>query len=286
MEIFISWSGDRSLSVAKALRNWLPKIVNALKPWLSSSDIGKGARWSAEVAMRLSTAKAGIICLTADNLHSDWILFEAGALSKAVDAARVCTLLIGLEESDLEPPLSQFQATKANEQEILALVKTLNQSLGENALSEEHVADAFRMCWPTLKEELENHPAGAVARPVRSERELLEEILVLVRSQVNPSSAPSDDDRLHIVQGRANKLIWQTAAANQIRSFSDGKNIQIEVVGKNDRTYMISIPKETPLEDIERHVLSQIPGSDLLTRAETLPPADALPPGENKTAGP
>jgi hypothetical protein len=84
IDVFISWSGLRSGAVAEALRNWLPKVINALKPWLSTTDIDKGARWSTDVAVRLEVAKAGIICLTPSNLHSDWILFEAGALSKTL----------------------------------------------------------------------------------------------------------------------------------------------------------------------------------------------------------
>jgi hypothetical protein len=85
MEVFISWSGPRSGAVATALKGWLPLVVNALKPWLSSADIDKGARWGKEIAEHLQTAKAGIICLTPSNTRSDWLLFEAGALSKTVD---------------------------------------------------------------------------------------------------------------------------------------------------------------------------------------------------------
>lgn len=44
MKIFISWSGPKSGAVAKALREWLPLVVNAFEPFLSSDDIDKGTR--------------------------------------------------------------------------------------------------------------------------------------------------------------------------------------------------------------------------------------------------
>jgi hypothetical protein len=30
MDVFISWSGERSRTAAEALRGWLPKIINAI----------------------------------------------------------------------------------------------------------------------------------------------------------------------------------------------------------------------------------------------------------------
>jgi hypothetical protein len=112
MDIFISWSGRRSKAVAEALQEYLPIIVNAFNPWLSSANIDKGARWSSELATALANAKAGIICLTPDNLTAPYVLFESGAISKTVEKAFVCTLLIGLEPSDITGPLADFQATK------------------------------------------------------------------------------------------------------------------------------------------------------------------------------
>jgi hypothetical protein len=129
MEVFISWSGEQSKSFAEALRNWLPKIINAVKPWLSSADIDKGARWSADVAAKLEASKIGVTCLTPSNMHSDWILFEAGALSKTIVNTHVCPVLIGLEPSDLHGPLAQFQATRANRDEIKNLLVTINAAL-------------------------------------------------------------------------------------------------------------------------------------------------------------
>jgi len=187
MDVFISWSGERSRAVAEALRNWLPKIINAIKPWLSSEDIDKGARWSSDVASRLEKAKAGIICLTPNNLHSDWILFEAGALSKTLQNTFVCPLLIGLEPSDIKPPLAQFQATRAKKDDLLKLLKTLNTALGEGALPDSHIEEAFEVWWPKLEAQLNALPAEeSKNKPHRADRDLLEEILSLVRNQNRP----------------------------------------------------------------------------------------------------
>jgi len=42
MQIFISWSGDRSCLIAEAIRGWLPKVVQSVKPWMSDQDIAAG----------------------------------------------------------------------------------------------------------------------------------------------------------------------------------------------------------------------------------------------------
>ena len=183
MDIFISWSGPRSRAVAEALKEYLPMIVNAFNPWLSSADIDKGARWATELAAALETAKAGIICLTPNNLTAPYILFESGALSKTVEKAFVCTLLIGMEPSDVSGPLAQFQATKPTKNDLLQLLKTLNKALGGTALKDSQIEATFELCWPKLKEKLDSLPAdGPVGRPHRSERELLEELVDSVRS--------------------------------------------------------------------------------------------------------
>lgn len=184
VEIFLSWSGGRSKAVAEALRIWLPKVNPAFKPWLSTADIDKGARWASDVAERLETARAGIICLTPSNLHADWLLWEAGALSKTIKNTHVCTLLIGLEPSDVKPPLSQFQATRMTKDDMLALLSTLNSKLEDRAIPVANLPETFSLWWPRLEAEFSKLPEDEDAAPTkRPERELIEEILALVRSQ-------------------------------------------------------------------------------------------------------
>ena len=125
-----------------------------------------------------------MICLTPSNLHADWILFEARALSKTLQNTFVCPLLIGLEPSDINGPLAQFQATKVTREGILKLLKTLNTGLAESALPDSHIEEAFEVWWPKLEGELKKLPKDEdLPRPQRTERDLLEEVLSLVRNQ-------------------------------------------------------------------------------------------------------
>src|ERR1039457_7341444 len=102
MKIFLSWSGDRSLAVATALRDWLPSVIQAVRPWISSTDIDKGSRWASEIASQLQECSIGIICVTPENRESSWLLFESGALSKSI-GTYVCT-----------PPLPFLSTTRTS----------------------------------------------------------------------------------------------------------------------------------------------------------------------------
>lgn len=185
MQVFLSWSGERSRVVAEALSKWLSQVIQAVEPWISV-DIEKGVRWAPEVAERLEKSRVGIICLTPENLESRWILFEAGALSKTKDAY-VCTFLLALTPAEVEPPLGQFQHTSFEKQDVARLVRTVNASVardGEKSLSESVLTDVFETFWPQLEAKLNTVLAQQpeAARPKRSESEILDEILTTVRS--------------------------------------------------------------------------------------------------------
>jgi TIR domain len=183
MKVFISWSGDLSKSIAEVFKQWIPAVIQAAKPYYSPDDITKGTRWSTEISKELDESKLGIICLTKDNLHSPWIMFEAGSLSKNIDQSKVCPILFDIEPSDVEGPLVQFQAAKFSQEEIKRVVKMINSELGDLALSNDVLDNVFNMWWADLNSKITEVLTSSKKskKEIRSERDLLEEVLKLAR---------------------------------------------------------------------------------------------------------
>jgi DNA-binding protein Fis len=187
MRVFLSWSGASSREVAEALRDWLPRVIQAVRPWVSAQDIDAGARWSDELTRELEANGFGVLCVNRENMVKPWLLFEAGALSRTVQSARVCPFLVGLRSADLVGPLAQFQAVEADEAHVLKLVASINRAFGEMRLPDDQLEDSFRVWWPNLSAKLDAIRAqsamSAVAAPRRPVDEMVSEILEMVRSQ-------------------------------------------------------------------------------------------------------
>lgn len=183
MKVFISWSGHRSLAVAKALYDWLPRVIQACDPWMSDSDADKGIRWMQTIGAKLEQYNFGIFCLTPENLNSRWINFEAGAISKAVEKSYVWTYLLDLKYTNIEGPLSQFNHTLAEKEDTKKLIRTMNRALGEQARKVGIVDDTFDTFWPRLQDSLNNLPTSAEEGvPIRKTEDMVEEILISVRA--------------------------------------------------------------------------------------------------------
>lgn len=182
---FISWSGERSRLAAETLKDWLSTVLQNARPWLST-EIEKGSRSFEEIARALEGMKVGIICLTPENLTSEWIHYEAGALSKTADArTRVCTyLLADLDPSNVRPPLSWFQWTKANKADTRKLVGTINQHLDAAPLEESRLDTTFEKWWPDLEKKLKVLPPPTAPPARRSTDDMIVELLELTRNMV------------------------------------------------------------------------------------------------------
>lgn len=214
MKVFISWSGEQSRQVADVLRDWLPLVIQAVKPWVSKADIQKGEAWFSAIQESLSEAKGmGIFCLTPENLTAPWLAFEAGALS-IHDKGRVATLLYNVETTSLTPPLSLFQATKSDDKaDVLGLLQSINSRL-EEPLESTLLQRSFDANWAGLvtsmktvtKQSIEN---GKVrARP----EEMLEEILNTVRRLERDSEGIFEKKAREITSGLNLKIYGKPTA--------------------------------------------------------------------------
>ena len=210
MKVFISWSGETSRQLGEALRDWLPSVIQAVKPYFSPKDIEKGTRWAGEISKELEESEVGLLCLTPDNFNADWILFEAGALSKRLEESRVCPILFDIETSNITGPLATLNMTNFGKEEIKQTLQMINKSLDDNALRTEVLNDVFDKWWPDLECKVNNilkKSQRLTEKPAsRSEKEILAEILDRVRSmQYNPNiesstlnSLNSEELRFHI----------------------------------------------------------------------------------------
>lgn len=190
MKVFVSWSGEVSHKLALALRGWLPSVIQSVEPFVSSEDIVKGSRWSADVADALANTNYGVICLTPENLNAAWLLFEAGALSKVVGEARVSPLLLGLSKATVKGPLAQFQMTEPRHDDVKNLVWSINTSAPKTEqLEEALLARVFEKWWSELEAELTKLTvelsAAVPAVPLRTVPDMLQELLSITRGISN-----------------------------------------------------------------------------------------------------
>ena len=139
-----------------------------------------------------------MVCLTQDNLEAPWLLFEAGALSKSVGNSRVVPYLYGVTQASLKGPLSQFQAAVADKVSTLRVLNSINEASEGSGLDPARLAEACDMWWPELKQKLDSIPAATEeAPPTRTDRDMLEEILLLCR-QISRQGGPSLSARANL----------------------------------------------------------------------------------------
>ncbi|MFI0737180.1 TIR domain-containing protein [Streptomyces sp. NPDC021100] len=189
MKIFLSWSGARSRQIAESLKSWLPDVIQEIDPWVSTQDIAKGGRGIDEITHELAATDFGIVCITPENEASKWINFEAGGLAKQFEIAHVVPFLVDMKIADLAGPLAQFQATVGESRDdVRKLIGDINKASTGRMVAEDRLDRAFTRSWPELQRTLrgirKSSPREGMPNPVeRSEAEVLEEILLLVRKQ-------------------------------------------------------------------------------------------------------
>ena len=228
VKIFISWSGERSEALAKALREWLPLVLHYIEPWLSQSDIQAGDRWSVEVAKQLDGCNFGVICITRENLNAPWILFEAGALAKSMQDGRVIPLLLDLDFKEIAGPLAQFQAKKAEENGMKELVADLNKA-ASSPVPDAQLGRLFSALWADLDKQITSIPKGsAPARHNRPQGEILEELVSSVRTVEMRVRDAMDDGPVARRHPRAR--IYPAAMQMAMRRAAEGPGDPIQIL--------------------------------------------------------
>ena len=134
MNVFLAWSNHDSKKAAEALRKWLPQILPAVHPFVSTQDIKKGSDWSAKLQEKLSGADYGLLCVVRSNQIAPWMLFEAGALSISTarnGEARVTPILFLMGSQSLGSPLSHLQKTRFCKEDMWKLIQDMNECCRE-----------------------------------------------------------------------------------------------------------------------------------------------------------
>jgi hypothetical protein len=153
MKIFISQSQERGRALADALAKFVRIVVPTAEPWVSTADLEKGSKWRAQLEQNLEQAGAGIVCLTPENLNDRWVLFEAGALSLK-PLGRLWTFVLDVPYSQIEPPLSEFQHTIPQRDDVLKMIQSISAIAGPPRKPED-LKMVFDLLWPTFEQEID-----------------------------------------------------------------------------------------------------------------------------------
>jgi hypothetical protein len=133
-------------------------------------------------------------------LAAPWILFEAGALSKAFTASAVVPYLVDVDYRQISGPLAQFQAKKADRMSTRELVYAIN-ARHASPIEETRLEQLFSVLWSRLEGDIRAVPPLMRPPVSRSESEVLEDLVQTVRrlekrielADVDRASPPSVD---------------------------------------------------------------------------------------------
>jgi tetratricopeptide (TPR) repeat protein len=216
---------------------------------MSERDIGAGQRWNEQISARLRNTHFGIICLTPENLHAPWLLFEAGAVAKTLEVARVVPVLFDMRKADLGLPLAQFQSVEVDREGMFELVSAMNRSLEDQQLPGAVLVNIFSGLWKSFEDAVRSIPRPEIAagRTQRSEREILEDVLERVQilqrsvsgnSPVLTEAAQSGDWQDFYIRGvnLANSRRGDESDLGALRAYSEAIALAPRSLSENDRS--------------------------------------------------
>jgi hypothetical protein len=236
LPVFISWSGEQSEIVAKALKQLLKNVIQTCEPFMSKIDIEGGSKWLDAISGQLEESGIGIICVTAHNQNSPWLNFEAGAISTFARhlkpeeemEARVCPYLLGMKAADLKQPLAMFQAKPADRDGTLELIQMVNRQVPV-PLSDAQLKDTFSKFWSDFDAQLvaAQKMAPASAPPQRSSDDKIDEVLSTVREILRQLA----EAQIPLVEGRLLRRLRQQGAFSSLPSLIGSTGASPQLTG-------------------------------------------------------
>gem|GEM_PF-5535859 len=154
-KLFMSWSGEQSKQIAKLFVEELKKGFGSIETYFTPEDLMHGKRWGGELAEELEKTKYGILILTKQNHLKPWINFEAGAISKNYKNSMVWPICFDFSKSELEVPLSLFQAADFNKEEFKKMLKEIVELI--NGLDINFDTN-YEMFWNGLESKIKSIP--------------------------------------------------------------------------------------------------------------------------------
>lgn len=153
-------------------------------PWVSDQDIELGSRSMGEIEETLDRSSFGIILVTRANQHSQWVNFEAGALSKRIgeSSSSVIPLLVDFERiSELTGPLSQFQACLFEESTLRRVMSLIGERARVSpSVTERRFANSWPMMLASLQAARDEH-GDSSHLAARGTDDVLDEMLQIMR---------------------------------------------------------------------------------------------------------
>ncbi|PFR60366.1 hypothetical protein COK36_12640 [Bacillus cereus] len=275
MKVFLSWSGNESKQLAGIFKDWLPNVIQYVKPYMSAQDIAMGERWNNNITNNLEQSDFGLIFVTPFNINAPWINFEAGALSKTIHS-KVIPILYNADVMILnQGPLKQFQsAKKLDKENIFSLLQSINESNEVGKLSGERLEKSFEMWWPDLEKEIgniieEDSVSGNEEEQEPTEKELLNVIyskLVdqekkLAKNQISQGNVGQVAIRANVPKYVRRHLL---ESYYLLKDFQMGLNGDVDEISTDNLSDML----DKGMSDLER-VVEYFGGSDRIRDYET-----------------
>lgn len=244
MRLFISWSGEQTRELANAVQAFFElAFASHVQTFLSDADIAPGERFLAVINENLGGADIGVILITRQNMNNPWLLFEAGALAGKSERGSVVPLLVDLERAELRPPLSQFQnVLAASRESVLHMCERIRAEASDVPANNAYEV-LLEAAWPPLEAALlkaQSFTQAEIALPARSDRDLLDEILLgvnaLVRRDTLPTARAVTEWAVPPVGGDGNEHIRQFRDGQRLRHPDFGEGMVLATTGEGAKS--------------------------------------------------